>query len=134
MNNNCERRYIAYADTGRDFIEFEFYSFYRANSKKNIDDAKKRAYRKTRLINLKKQKKIVYNFKGDKMTIDKIYTETETNIIKSMCNALNLDCTVTRTTGETINYNIVNIPGIARKYENDFKMSFYHLARIANEL
>lgn len=45
MKNNCERRYIAYADTGRDFIEFEFYSFYRANSKKNIDDAKNE-YRK----------------------------------------------------------------------------------------
>lgn len=68
------------------------------------------------------------------MKIDKIYLESETNIIKAMCNALSLDCTVTRTTGETINYNIVDIPGISRKYENDFKMAFYHLARISNKL
>lgn len=66
------------------------------------------------------------------MTIDKIYLESETNIIKSMCNALNLDCTVTRTTGETINYNIVNIPGIAPKYEKDFASAYYHLTRILN--
>ena len=39
------KKYLAYADNGRDFIEFEFFSFYRANSKKNIDDAKNE-YRK----------------------------------------------------------------------------------------
>lgn len=39
MKNNYERRYIAYADTGRDFIEFEFYSFHRANSLLNKRDA-----------------------------------------------------------------------------------------------
>lgn len=68
------------------------------------------------------------------MKIDKIYLEAETSIIKAMCDVLKLDCTVTRTTNEPINYNIVEIPGIARKYENDFKMSFYHLARISNKL
>lgn len=40
MKIKFQRRYIAYADTGRDFIEFEFHSFHRANSKKNTDDAK----------------------------------------------------------------------------------------------
>lgn len=39
-----ERRYEAYADNGRDFITFEFYSMHRANSKANIEDAK-REYR-----------------------------------------------------------------------------------------
>lgn len=39
------RRYIAYADTGRDFIEFVFYSEYRANSNGNYKDAM-RAYRR----------------------------------------------------------------------------------------
>lgn len=68
------------------------------------------------------------------MKIDKIYLESETNIIKAMCNVLNLDCTVTRTTDETINYNIVDIPGMPCKYENDFKMAYYHIARISNKL
>ena len=45
-----ERQYTAYADTGRDFIEFQFYSEHRANSKDNFKDAneyykKKHGYR-----------------------------------------------------------------------------------------
>ena len=36
-----EKRYIAFADTGRDYISFEFFSIYRANSKDNMDDAYK---------------------------------------------------------------------------------------------
>ena len=35
-----ERQYTAHADTGRDYISFEFYSEHRANSKANIEDAK----------------------------------------------------------------------------------------------
>lgn len=35
------KTYIAQADTGRDFIEFVFYSEHRANSKANIEDAQK---------------------------------------------------------------------------------------------
>lgn len=34
-----ERQYTAYADTGRDYITFEFYSEHRANSKANKEDA-----------------------------------------------------------------------------------------------
>lgn len=68
------------------------------------------------------------------MTIDKIFLESETNIIKAMCDVLKLDCTVTRTTNEPINYNIVDIPGIPCKYEKDFAIAYYHIARISNEL
>ena len=39
------RRYMAFADTGRDFIEFVFNSEHRANSKGNYEDAI-RAYRR----------------------------------------------------------------------------------------
>ena len=41
---DMERKYEAYADNGRDFITFDFYSTHRANSKANIEDAK-REYR-----------------------------------------------------------------------------------------
>lgn len=34
-----EREYLAYADNGRDYIEFTFYSTHRANSKDNKSDA-----------------------------------------------------------------------------------------------
>lgn len=34
-----KRQYTALADTGRDYISFEFYSEHRANSKANIEDA-----------------------------------------------------------------------------------------------
>lgn len=34
-----ERQYSAYADNGRDYISFEFYSEHRANSKANFEDA-----------------------------------------------------------------------------------------------
>lgn len=34
------RRYLAGADTGRDFITFEFISDHRANSKANKEDAR----------------------------------------------------------------------------------------------
>ena len=39
-----ERKYEAYADNGHDYFTFEFYSKHRANSKANIEDAK-REYR-----------------------------------------------------------------------------------------
>ena len=67
------------------------------------------------------------------MTIDKIYLESNTRILTELCKLIDCDSNVTRTTDETINYNVVNISGIAPKYENDFKMSYYHLARISNK-
>lgn len=42
-----EKQYEAYADTGRDYIYFTFYSSHRANSKANKEDAEKSFYRKT---------------------------------------------------------------------------------------
>lgn len=42
---NKERKYIAYGDTGRDYIEWVFYSTRRANSKANKEDAA-RTYKK----------------------------------------------------------------------------------------
>lgn len=39
------RIYNCLGDTGRDFVSFQFISFYRAKSKANFDDAK-RLYRK----------------------------------------------------------------------------------------
>lgn len=36
-----ERKYLAIWDDGHDYGEFEFYSFHRANSKANIEDALK---------------------------------------------------------------------------------------------
>lgn len=66
------------------------------------------------------------------MKISEIYLESNTSLLIGLCEMLNLDCTVTRTTDETINYNIVDIPGIAPKYENDLKMAYYHLIRILN--
>jgi hypothetical protein len=41
-----KRTYIARIDTGRDFVYFVFYSEHRANSKANIEDAKKTYKRK----------------------------------------------------------------------------------------
>ena len=41
-----ERQYTAYADTGRDYITFEFYSNHRANSKQNKEDANRTYKRK----------------------------------------------------------------------------------------
>ena len=35
-----KRLYRAYADTGRDYVTFLFESEYRANSRKNLDDAR----------------------------------------------------------------------------------------------
>lgn len=34
-----KRTFLAFADTGRDYVEFEFLSVHRANSKANINDA-----------------------------------------------------------------------------------------------
>jgi len=36
-----KRKYEAYADNGRDYFTFEFYSEHRAGSKANIEDAQK---------------------------------------------------------------------------------------------
>ena len=41
-----ERHYLAVGDTGRDFIDFEFYSSHRANSKANYEDAQREYRRK----------------------------------------------------------------------------------------
>lgn len=35
------RKYRALLDNGRDYLEIEYYSEYKANSRKNIDDLKK---------------------------------------------------------------------------------------------
>lgn len=40
------KRYIAYADNGRDYTEFFFYSDHRANSKANVADAVREYKRK----------------------------------------------------------------------------------------
>lgn len=40
------RNYMAYADNGRDYVEFEFCSEHRANSKANKEDAMKDYKRK----------------------------------------------------------------------------------------
>ncbi len=40
------RRYIAFCDDGHDYNEVEFYSAHRANSKANLEDAKKELERK----------------------------------------------------------------------------------------
>ena len=34
------RQYIAFCDDGHDFFEFEFWSYHRAGSKKNLEDAR----------------------------------------------------------------------------------------------
>lgn len=39
-----ERRYLAVADIGSGYVEFEYYSENRANSKANLEDAKKDKY------------------------------------------------------------------------------------------
>lgn len=43
---NTLRHYMAYADTGRDYVSFEFASEHRANSKANIEDAVREYRRK----------------------------------------------------------------------------------------
>lgn len=43
---NIERHYMAWVDTGRDYIEFEFTSTHRAGSKANFEDAKRQYKRR----------------------------------------------------------------------------------------
>lgn len=41
-----DRQYTAYCDNGHEYFDFEFYSEHRANSKANIEDAKRHYKRK----------------------------------------------------------------------------------------
>lgn len=40
-----ERKYQCCCDDGRDFVTFEFYSYHRANSTANYDDARREMWR-----------------------------------------------------------------------------------------
>ena len=41
-----ERKYRAFWDDGHDYGDFEFYSYHRAGSKRNLEDAEKTARKK----------------------------------------------------------------------------------------
>lgn len=58
------RKYRAIVDDGRDYFEVEFYSEYRANSQKNLEDARQELIKKYRYKHAKNWK-IIQIYKID---------------------------------------------------------------------
>lgn len=67
------------------------------------------------------------------MTFDKIYLNSEKELIENVCKALGYKTTSEFTTGETINYYIVHVDGIPKKYEMDLQLAIAHCRKIVNE-